>query len=178
MLLVLQTYFYLEKDFKKYPPRQRIPIQIPACTKCAFALSLSTQSFFFNQVQTSQFQNLRQKKSSSVYASKFAIYLMVYGKTKLLFPFYFSYFPANKWSMGIEYVDQAQGFHQGLKLFTGNYHQSSTNSEFGGLGLYKFVLLCKCDNKYRSGCFSLLLGKNGTIFAPSDNDDGIQPHQK
>ena len=34
------------------------------------------------------------------------------------------------------------------------------------------------DNKYRSGCFSLLLGKNGTIFAPSDNDDGIQPHQK
>ena len=111
------------------------------------------------------------------------IFYGIYEKTKLLFPFCFSYFPANKWSMGIEYVDQAQGFHQGLKLFTGNYHQSSTNSEFGGLGPYKFVLLCKCeekgsDNKYRSGCFSLLLGKNGTIFAPSDNDDGIQPHQK
>ena len=32
---------------------------------------------------------------------------MVYGKTKLLFPFCFSYFPESKWSMDIEYVDQA-----------------------------------------------------------------------
>ena len=75
------------------------------------------------------------------------IFYGIYEKTKLLFPFCFSYFPGNKWSMGIEYVDQAQSFHQGLKLFTGNYHQSSTNSEFGGLGPYKFVLLCKCEEK-------------------------------
>ena len=111
----------------------------------AFQLSLS--SSIRSTLHTSQFQSLRLTKSSSVYASKFAIYFMVYEKTKLLFPFCFSYIPANKWSMDIEYVDQAQGFHQVLKLFTGNYHQSSTNSEFGGLGLYKFVLLCKCEEK-------------------------------
>ena len=44
-------------------------------------------------------------------------------------------------------LTKPRAFIRGLKLFTGNYHQSSTNSQFGGLGPYKFVLLCKCEEK-------------------------------